>query len=185
MCAVYHALQTRPLSRGQFRSLSGLFHVTNRLQARLGLLFLFLPYLTLLRGVGCFSHPVLHCTWIRPQLAHTPLTGPVLGLSGGVPLPGLQNRIQGHTQAFLFSARTHSRPFPYGERLNQLCPALLDSLTNGSHGFNGAGNRLRWCRSPTLTPKSHTGARRAEFGIHRLFLPPFLGGSPASWRSRW
>ena len=38
---------------------------------------------------------------------------------------------------------------------------------------------------PTPPSKPHTGPHRAEFGFHRLFLPPFLIGSPASWRSKW
>ena len=58
-------------------------------------------------------------------------------------------------------------------------------LTNGSHGSNGAGLVLCWCRSPTQLPKPHTGPHRTEFGFHRLFLPAFLGGSAANCRSRW
>ena len=31
----------------------------------------------------------------------------------------------------------------------------------------------------------HKSSHRAEFGFHRFFFLDFLGGSPASWRSRW
>ena len=37
--------------------------------------------------------------------------------------------------------------------------------TTGSHGFNRAGVGLRWCRSLTRPPKTHTGPHRGEFGF--------------------
>ena len=36
-------------------------------------------------------------------------------------------------------------------------PLPFNSSTAGSHGSNGAGNRLHWCRSPTWLSKPHTG----------------------------
>ena len=110
--------------------------------------------------------PVYRCPRIRAQLAHTPPTGRVCGLSGVVPLPGFQNRTQGRTRAFLFSAQSHSRPFPYGERRGcsriWAVPVLLDSPTTAPHGSNRAGNPFRWCRSPTRFSKPHTGPHRGK-----------------------
>ena len=93
------------------------------LQACLGLLFLFLL-------VPGFFHRLLikgrrnqvSLIWvrrfpsIRPQLAHTASTGRVTRFAGVTSLPWPQNRKQGHTRAFPFSAQSLSRPFPYGER---------------------------------------------------------------------
>ena len=57
--------------------------------------------------------------------------------------------------------------------------------TTGSHASNRACLGLRWCHFLTWLSKSHTGPHRAEFRFHRFFFLDFLGGSPASWRSRW
>ena len=62
------------------------------LQARLGLLFLFLPFFCLPvlspAWMGLvFSHPGSPLFWIRSQLAHTAPTGPVWGFTGVVSLP--------------------------------------------------------------------------------------------------
>ena len=46
-------------------------------------------------------------------------------------------------------------------------------FTTGSHGPNGAGNRLHWCRSPTWLSKPHTGPHRAKFGFTVFFLFSF------------
>lgn len=69
------------------------------LQARLGLLFLFLPFFCLPvlspAWMGLvFSHPGSPLFWIRSQLAHTAPTGPVWGFPGVVSLAGPQNRTQ-------------------------------------------------------------------------------------------
>ena len=161
------------------------------LQACLGLLFLFLL-------VPGFFHRLLikgrrnrvSLIWvrrfpsIRPQLAHTAPTGRVTRFAGVTSLPWSQNRKQGHTRAFLFSAQSLSRPFPYGERRGcsriWAVPVLLDSPTTSPHGFNGAGNPFCWCHFPTLPPKSHTSPHRAEFRFHRLFLARFFSGSAAN-----
>ena len=51
-------------------------------------------------------------------------------------------------------------------------------FTTGSHWPNRAGLGLRWCRSPTWPPKSHTEAHRAEFVFppQNEFTPPPKGG---------
>ncbi len=78
------------------------------LQARLGLLFPFLPFFfppvlsSAWMGLA-FSHPGLPLSWIRSQLAHTGPTGRVCCFAGVVPLPGPQSRTQGHTGASLVS----------------------------------------------------------------------------------
>ena len=97
------------------------------LQARLGLLFPFLPFFfppvlsSAWMGLA-FSHPGLPLSWIRSQLAHTGPTGRVCCFAGVVSLPGCQNRTQGHTGASLdFLPRT-SLPLPLkGEGLGIVC----------------------------------------------------------------
>ena len=148
------------------------FHVLP-LQTLLGLLFLFLL-------VPGFFHRLLikgrrnrvSLIWvrrfpsIRPQLAHTASTGRVTRFAGVTSLPWPQNRKQGHTRAFPFSAQSLSRPFPYGERRGcsriWAVPVLLDSPTTAPHGSNRAGNPFRWCRSPTRFSKPHTGPHRGK-----------------------
>ena len=49
-----------------------------------------------------FSHPGSPLSRIRPQLPHTPPTGPVWGFGGVAPLPGLQNRTRVLTGPSLF-----------------------------------------------------------------------------------
>ena len=160
------------------------------LQACLGLLFLFLL-------VPGFFHRLLikgrrnrvSLIWvrrfpsIRPQLAHTASTGRVTRFAGVTSLPWPQNRKQGHTRAFPFSAQSLSRSFPYGERRGcsriWAVPVLLDSPTTAPHGSNRAGNPFRWCRSPTWPQKPHTGSHKAKFGFHRLFLVRFFYGREA------
>ena len=143
-----------------------------------------LPYLILTqRENWSFSHPGFSYPWIRPQLPHTAPTGRGTRFSGVASLPWPQNRKQGHTRAFLFSAQSLSQPFPYGER--RACsriwaiPILLDSPTTAPHGSNRAGNPFRWCRSPTWSQKPHTGSHKAKFGFHRLFLVRFFYGREA------
>ena len=55
----------------------------------------------MLRIRGLLSAVAFGNRW--PQLGHTGPTGPVRGFAGVVPLPGLQNRTQGHTGANLVS----------------------------------------------------------------------------------
>ena len=59
-------------------------------------------------------------------------------------------------------------------------------VTNGSHGSNGAGLGLWWCRSPTWLSKSHTGAHRGEFRfcVQNKLTPPPKGGG-AGYRLSW
>ena len=127
-----------------------------------------------------FSHPGSPLSRIRPQLPHTPPTGPVTRLAGVVSLPGLQNRTQGHTGASLgFLSRTSS-PLPLkGEGLGTTFLGSLGwpcSFTTAPRWPNRAGLLLCWCRSPTQPSKPHTGSHRAEFGFHRLFLVRFGSG---------
>ena len=57
------------------------------------------------------------------------------------------------------------------------CPWQL-LLTTAPHGSNRACSGLRWCRSPTCPPKSHTGSHRAEFwfSLQNELTPPPKGG---------
>lgn len=72
------------------------------------LFFVRLHYLSPLQGETGFFR---HCSWIRPQLAHTGSAGLVTRFAGVTSLPWPQNRKQGHTRAFLFFA--HALPtFP-------------------------------------------------------------------------
>ena len=59
-------------------------------------------------------------------------------------------------------------------------------VTNGSHGSNGAGLGLWWCRSPTWLSKSHTGAHRGEFRfcVQNKLTPPPKGGG-AGYHLSW
>ena len=101
------------------------------LQARPGLLFLFLPFLLPV----CLTSPCgagFSLTWIfrrpriRPQLALTAPTGPVWGFAGVVSLPGSQNRTQALTGPSLFFLPRTSLPLPLkGEGLGIV---FLDSL---------------------------------------------------------
>ena len=44
-------------------------------------------------------------------------------------------------------------------------PLPPDSFTTAPHGSNEAGLGLRWCRSPTRCPKTHTGSHRGFFSF--------------------
>ena len=140
-------------------------------------------------GVGC-------CPRIRSQLGHTPPTGLVWGLGGVASLPGpLTGQKSPHRAKFVFLPRT-GLPLPLkGEGLDiaflwwfgfSLAVAFGNCWPQLGHtpptgrvwGFGGV-TFLTWLS------KSHTGPHRAEFRFHRFFFLDFLGGSPASWRSRW
>ena len=134
-------------------------------------------------GVGC-------CPRIRSQLGHTPPTGPVWGFAGVVSLAGPQNRTQGHTgPSLVFPPKKTNLPLPLkGEGLGIIFLGLLGlpcSFTTGSHWPNRAGLLLRWCRSPTPPSDRPRIATQGRVWFHRLFLLDFLGGNPASCRSRW
>ena len=128
-------------------------------------------------------------SWIRPQLAHTPPTGPARNFGGVASLSGSQNRTQGHTGGeFVFLPKT-SLPLPQRGRgwvslfLGLL--GLLCSFTNGSHGSNSTCLGLRWCRFPYPAPKTAHRGTQGRGWFHRLFLVRFFCGSPASCCSRW
>ena len=131
-----------------------------------------------------------------PQLAHTASTGPVRRFpSVRSPTRLSKPHTGAHRAEFGFSPQNGFTPPPKGGGA-EFCSSLgfrvlLGSClwqplaTTGSHGPNRACSALPWCRSPIWPPKLHTGAYRAEFRFHRFFFLDFLGGSPASWRSRW
>ena len=115
-------------------------------QPFLGPFFLFLPNLSRPPYPSCvnglvFSHPGL-------PLPLDSSTTASHGSNRAVLLPRPQNRKQGRTRAFPFSA--HSLPtFPLrgkaGLFSNQGCLGLLDALTTAPHGSNRAGKRLNFC----------------------------------------
>lgn len=172
------------------------------LQARLGLLFPFLPFLLPVSHTfpcgeeGGFSLiRVFRSPSICSQLAHTSPTRLVTRFADVVPLPGPQNRTQGHTGPNSFFLPRTSLPSPFRGRGGILlifgvsgfpgsCLWQLP-LTTGSHGPNRAGLGLRQCRSPTLPSNRPYIATQGRIWFHRLFFLAFLGGSPASCRSRW
>lgn len=148
---------------------------------------LFAPYLSPTeKGGGYSQNWAVPVFWTCPQLAHTPPTGRVCGLSGVVPLPGFQNRTQGRTRAFLFSSLGYLH-FPLRGKSGLFTKlgssVLLNSPKAAPHASNGAGNPFCWYRFPISAQKSHTGAHRAEFGSHRFFLGCFGSGSAAKSRS--
>ena len=196
MYAALSPLQTRSLSEEKIRSLSRMSCASTRCPCRPSWAcfffsaypqFLLIP-LSLNGDHTSFSHLG------SPLPFNSSTTGSHSFNGAGNPfcwchsLPWSQNRKQGHTRAFLFSAQSLSRPFPYGERRGcsriWAVPVLLDSPTTAPHGSNRAGLGLSWRRSPTWPSKPDTGPHRGVFGFHRLFLVRFFCGSPASWRSR-
>ena len=191
MCTALIPLQSHPLSEERFSFPPSPSRTSMRCHCRPGwacffffcLSFARQPYLTLLWEDVFPLTQVCQCPWIRSQLAHTASTGRVTRFAGVTSLPWPQNRKQGHTRAFPFSAQSLSRPFPYGERRGcsriWAVPVLLDSPTTAPHGSNGAGNRLHRCRFPTPPSKPHTGSHKAKFGFHRLFLVRFFYGREA------
>lgn len=129
-----------------------------------------------------------HCSWIRPQLAHTGSAGLVTRFAGVTSLPWPQNRKQGHTRAFLFFA--HALPtFPLRGKaglFTQLgCLGFAELAHNCPTRLQRAGELvLLVCRFLSRFKNRTQAPHRAKFGIHRLFLLPFLGGSPAICHSR-
>ena len=101
-----------------------------------------------------------------------------------LPLPNRQGLlfpflpISGFSQPPLSEWRRNQLSLAWGWLLSP------DSLTTGSHWPNRAGLLLRWCRSPTPPSDRPRIATQGRVWFHRLFLLAFLGGSPASWRSR-
>ena len=165
------------------------------LQARLGLLFPFLPFI---------CPPVLSPAWMGwfsliqvrrcHGFVHSCPTRPQQGLFGAslVLLPystskNAHRATQG--RVWFFSSKT-SLPLPpkgggAGYRLSwvgRVCPA------RSQPGHVGPTGPVWCCAGVVSLPCSLTGhksSHRAEFGFHRFFFLDFLGGSPASWRSRW
>ena len=167
------------------------------LQARLGLLFSFSAYLrflstaslrvethwfpltlgwplppdSLTTGSHASNRAGLGLCWCRfPSRPPKPHTGP-------------------HRAEFGFPPKKTNLPLPLkGEGLGIIFLGLLGlpcSFTTGSHWPNRAGLLLRWCRSPTPPSDRPRIATQGRVWFHRLFLLDFLGGNPASCRSRW
>ena len=94
-----------------------------------------------------------------------------------------------HRAEFGFPPKKTNLPLPLkGEGLGIFFLCLLGlpcSFTTGSHWPNRAGLLLRWCRSPTPPSDRPRIATQGRVWFHRLFLLDFLGGNPASCRSRW
>ena len=163
MSAALSPLQICPFSGGKFRFSPSPIPCFNSLpvQARLGLLFLLLPFffppVLSPAWIGLVSsHPGSPLSRIRPQLPHTPPTGSVWGFAGVASLLDLQKRTQGHTGASLVFLPKTSLPLPLRGRGR--VPSILGLLglpcssTTGSRVSNRAGLGLYWCRFPTLSP---------------------------------
>ena len=167
------------------------------LQARLGLLFLFLPFFCLpvlspaWMGLA-FSHPGLPLSWIRSQLAHTGPTGRVCCFAGVVSLPGCQNRTRRHTGASLVFLPRTSLPLPlkgegrdfvhlwsFGFSLAVACGNCWSQLAQQGR------SRALLVSLPYPTSKIAHRATQGRVWFHRLFLVRFFCGSPANCRSRW
>ena len=138
---------------------------------------------------GCFASEGFSRQLPVATAAHTASTGWSVASLVLLPTRLSKPHTGVHRAEFLFCAQNEVTPPPLGGgagyRLSFGLLGLPCSSTTGSHGSNGAGLVLCWCRSPTQLPKPHTGPHRTEFGFHRLFLPAFLGGSAANCRSRW
>ena len=172
------------------------------LQARLGLLFLFLPIsgfsqppLSEWRRTGFLSPWVGHCPRIRSQLGHTPPTGLVWGLGGVASLPGpLTGQKSPHRAKFVFLPRT-SLPLPLkGEGLDiaflwgfgfSLAVAFGNCWPQLGHA--GPTGPVRGFAGVVPHPALKTAHRATQGRVwfHRRFLVRFFCGIPASWRSRW
>ena len=163
-----------------------------RLQARMCLLFLFSAF----SSSVCIISPPLqgetgffrHCSWIRPQLAHTGSAGLVTRFAGVTSLPWPQNRKQGHTRAFLFFA--HALPtFPLRGKGWPVPENAMSRFSRFAHNYP---TRLQQGGKPTSLvsfpyPASKTAHRATQGRVwfHRLFLVRFFCGSSASCCSRW
>ena len=173
------------------------------LQARLGLLFSFSAYLRFLSTASLRVEThwfPLTLGWPLPPDSlttgsHTSnRAGLGLGWCCSLPRP-LTGQKPPHRAEFGFSPQNEFTPPPKGGGagycFSLVVRVLLGSClwqllaTTGSHASNRACLGLQWCHFLTWLSKSHTGPHRAEFRFHRFFFLDFLGGSPASWRSRW
>ena len=103
--------------------------------------------------------------YLAPKTAHRATQGRVFSLHNEFTPPPFRGR--GWVSTFLGS------------------PGLPCSFKTDSHWPNRAGLLLRWCRSPTPPSDRPRIATQGRVWFHRLFLLDFLGGNPASCRSRW
>ena len=114
-------------------------------------------------------------SWIRPQLAHTPPTGPARNFGGVASLSGSQNRTQGHTGGRVcFSPQNELTPPPKGEGLGIAFLGFVGfallvhkRLTRLQQHLSGAALVSFPLPGPQNRTQGHTGAR--------LVSPPFPG----------
>ena len=142
-----------------------------------------------------FFTPYLHCLMFRQCRLPQPSPNPsserrkIPFSIEGYPMPQIVAFAGPSGPAFSFSAfLLPARPLVCVDGagfLSSRFAAVLDSFTTGSHGPNRAGLLLRWCRSPTSPSDRPRIATQGRVWFHRLFLLDFLGGNPASCRSRW
>ncbi len=153
------------------------------LQARLGLLFPFLPFFfppvlsSAWMGLA-FSHPGLPLSWFRSQLAHTPPTGLVWGFAGVVSLSCPQTgQKSSHRGESCFPPRTNS-PLPLkGEGPGIVClgfvgfaPLGHSCLTRLQQGRFGG-----WLVfAPYSASKTAHRATQALVWFSPFFPPAFL-----------
>ena len=149
--------------------------------------FLFLPIpqffsaTSLSGGEISFLSPggVGRCPRIRPQLAHTAPTGPVMGIHWcRSPIWLSKSHTGPYTGFFAFPLYLFHFS-PTGKSRSELASVLLcppEFVHNCPTRLQRAGNPSYWCRFPTRPTKPHTGPHRAEFGFHRLFLVRFGSG---------
>ena len=141
-------------------------------------------WVTLFAGVVSLPHPLTGHK--SPHRAESVFSLP----RTSSPLPPKGEGL-GFAQFGVVRVRNAEKPGAFSqEKTDVSCPrASLSScswhllLTTAPHGFNGAGNPFCWCCFPTLAPKSHTGAHRAEFGVYFFFRVCFRSGRVAKSRS--
>ena len=134
-----------------------------------------------------FSHPGSPLSRIRPQLPHTPPTGPVWGFGGVAPLPGLQNRTRVLTgPSLFFLPQNQLTPPPKGggagyHLLGFVGFALLvhNRLTLAQQGRSGA----LVVSFPYPVPKTAHRAAQGRVWFHRFFLARFGVGRVDKSRS--
>ena len=141
-------------------------------------------WVTLFAGVVSLPHPLTGHK--SPHRAESVFSLP----RTSSPLPPKGEGL-GFAQFGVVRVRNAEKPGAFSqEKTDVSCPrGSLSScswhllLTTAPHGFNGAGNPFCWCCFPTLAPKSHTGAHRAEFGVYFFFRVCFRSGRVAKSRS--
>ena len=130
--------------------------------------------------------------YLAPKTAHRATQGRVFSLHNEFTPPPFRGRgWVSPVLGLLVFSRREARCFSAGkdgyfvsEGFSRQLP-LATAAHNCPTRLQRGGEPASLVSFPTPPSKPHTGPHRAEFGFHRLFLPPFLIGSPASWRSKW